>query len=1076
LSDVRKFVQLERGICKDLRSIDSLTTNSITLRCCASWILAAMALAFGAGAQASELRAGADLEVQAPADQPQEFTVTLSDGMAVDLEMTQLAGFVDLELRKEIGAPLKVRTESGLLGRIEATLLASQSRRWLIIVGPRKGKGAGTVRLRLSTLRRESDADRFKASAYEHYVEAEALRFANYRETKVIARSAEITAQTRGAYDLAEAQYAAATDGCGRRRALIGRARMEVALENYAQGKATAEAALTAACIDDPAEQAQALKTSGMAAAYLGDFNGSAEAAERALAIYRKTGDVRYQGIVLGNLSEVYMQLGATERALSAARGALQAADDTSDGQGIVFSRKSIADIHLARGELASALQEYRSTLTSLAATPYPMIEAETWDDLGIVYHRLGDYQESLRAYAMALSVWKKMARRGGEADTLINEAQTYLELRQSAAAEDAFATALEISRTDGLKSEETNALRGIGETHLAEGRLADARRDFLQSLALARATGEVGAQSYALRAIAEVNFRERAYAAARRNDEAALRLERAAADRDGEAATLAQLARVHAETGDLAGAKALLDQGIAIIEMQRGRIDDPSLRTSYFAAMRAYPDAQIDILMRLEAAHPDGRSALSALAASERARARTLQDMFAEKSLSVSGSLPPALADSLHAAEEKLRTAAFQLDRATASGTGNRASLSTAFDLASHELDEIRGRVRSANPRYADLVQPIVPKIDIMQQSLLDDDEAVLEYWLGSRASYVWILTRHSLRAFRLAPQTTIEQLGRKLSVLLSTSPEKLQTQGFEALAHADAGAVAGVHEAAARLATEIIGPQVFKGLPRRIAVIADGVLHSVPFGILPAEDGHPLGSAHEITYLPSITTLKWLRHSGSLHEPNASLAVFAAPIMDDSMTPLPYSISEAEQVAAFLPKDRVWLAVGAEASRANTLAADWGRFTIVHFATHAIVDVNRPEISGIVLSSRGPDGHREDAMLRVNDIYNLDMPVDLVVLSGCETAAGRGIGSEGVISLSRAFFYAGAERVLASLWPVDDRAAAALMPEFYRALLVDHQSAAAALRIAQQHLARDSRWAAPYYWAGFVLQGDWN
>jgi CHAT domain-containing protein len=113
---------------------------------------------------------------------------------------------------------------------------------------------------------------------------------------------------------------------------------------------------------------------------------------------------------------------------------------------------------------------------------------------------------------------------------------------------------------------------------------------------------------------------------------------------------------------------------------------------------------------------------------------------------------------------------------------------------------------------------------------------------------------------------------------------------------------------------------------------------------------------------------------------------------------------------------------------------------------------------------------------MLRMNDIYNLEMPVDLVVLSGCDTAAGRGVGSEGVFSLSRAFFYAGAERVLASLWPVEDRATAAFMPEFYRALLIDHMSPAGALRVAQQRLARDSRWSSPYYWAGFVLQGDWN
>jgi tetratricopeptide (TPR) repeat protein len=1052
----------------------------MTLRSIVCTLFVGIALLCAACTRASELAAGMDIHLEVPADQAQEFTVALAPGAAADFEMVQLAGFVDVELRKQNGDSVKIRTESGLLGRMEATLLASESPQWLVIISARQGKGAGSVGLRLSSLRPAGESDLFRASAFRHYVEAEALRFTHFRESAITDRPAEITTQTRRAYDLAEADYASASDECGKRRALIGRARLEVALENYAQGRAVAEAAMHAACDADLAEQAQALKTIGIAASYLGDFNGSADAAERALTLYGKTGDLRYQGIVLGNLSEVYMQLGATERALGAARGALQAAQDTADGRGVVFSRKSIADIHLARGELASALKEYRGTLTNLVTTPYPMIEGETWDALGIVYHRLADYAESLRAYATALTIWKKMASRVGEADTDINEAQTLLESGRPLGAARDFAIAFRIARANGLKSAETNALRGLGATYLAQGRRAAARREFRKSLQIALATGEIAAQAYALRAIGEVDYRQRAYAAARRNDEAALRLARDAGDRDGEAATLAALARVHAQQRHLDLAHGLIDQALAIIETQRGKIDDPSLRTSYFSAMRAYPDTQIDVLMQLDMRRTDGRYAFEALGAAEAARARTLQDMFAEKSLNVSRSLAPKLSESLHAAEERLRTAAFQVDRSTLASTGasigDRALRNQAFDAASRALDEIRGRIRSENPRYADLIQPVVPKIDVMQQTLLDDNEAVLEYWLGARASTVWILTRHSFRAVRLAPRAKIDRLGGEFEALLRTPPGGASTQGFAALATADARATVRLHEAADRLAQAIIGPEVVKHLPRRIAIVADDALRNVPFGLLPTDDGHTLGETREITYLPSITTLKWLRHGDHLRDRPASLAVFAAPVIDQSLPPLPYSRSEAEAIAALLPKDRVWLAEGVDASRANALAADWRHYSIVHFATHALVDIERPEISGIVLSSGERDGRPQDGVLRMNDIYNLDMPADLVVLSGCATAAGRSMGSEGVFSLSRAFFYAGAERVVASLWPVDDRATAAFMTEFYRALLVDHLTAAGALGVAQRHVARDSRWASPYYWAGFVLQGDWG
>jgi tetratricopeptide (TPR) repeat protein len=1047
----------------------------IVFRHVAGSLLTVMVLAPQALASPSELAPGTEHTVELPAGSMQEFRVSLPDGMAADIDMTQRAGFVDIELQG--GKPgVNVRTESGTRGRIEAPLLGSQSTQWRVEVMPRKDKGSGTVELRLSPLRRATRADQLRFSAFAHYTEADRLRFENFRETAVTSRPVEVTDRTRGAYEMAMKQYSAAADGCGMRRAQIGLSRLLVALEQYSAARSAAQSALGSECAGDLAEQAQALKTLGMAAAYQGDFNAAADADERALALYRRTGDLRYQGIVLGNLSAVYMQLGETDRALAAATGALMAAEETADGQGIVFSRKSIGDIHLARGELAGALREYRGTLSTLAATPYPMIEAETWNDLGIVYHRMADYQESLKAYATAAATWKKMGSRAGEADTLIDTSQTLLELGDRRSATRELDAALEIARADGLKSPQTRALRGLGLAALADNRVADARAYLSRSLHLARATGEIAAESYALRAISDVDMRQGSTTAARRDAEAALRLARQAADRDGEASTLAQLARAVADDGDLAEARRLIDRALAIIERQRGQIDDPSLRTSYFASVRAFPDTQIDLLMRLDGEFPSAGYAMQALAAAERARARSLQDMFAERSITVDRSLTPELAESLRSAEEGLRTAALQLDRPSAHANTSRSLRIDAFDAASHTLDEIRGQVRSSNPRYADLTQPLLPTVATIQQTLLDDDAAVLEYWLGPRESYVWIVTRHEFRAVRLPPRADIERLAAELGDLLRTPPAAAGPHGFEELPAAEARAAAGLESAEAGLGRILIGPRVLTGLPRKIAIVADGGLQRLPFSLLRAADGDSLGSSHDVTYLPSITTLKWLRRAAGAAARNTSLAVFAAPLSSDSMAPLPYSRIEAETIAALLPKNAVWVATGSQASRGNVLATDWSRFTIAHFAAHAIVDVSRPEISGIALSTVDAAGHTQDGVLRMNDIYGLDMPVDLVVLSGCDTASGRDMDAEGVFSLSRAFFYAGAARVVASLWPVEDRATAAFMPEFYRALLVEHMSVASALRVAQQRLAQDSRWSSPYYWAGFVAQGDWN
>lgn len=1036
-----------------------------------------------------ELEPGAVNDLRLDPDATVEYIVNLPEGMASDLELTQGSGFVDLRLRDDRGSVLELRTEAGVGGHIDVPLGAPKATRWIVSISARKSKGSATVGLRLSAPHAATPADASKESAFAHYVEAEQLRRANYRETVVTAHSGDIDERTRTAYATAEAEYGLASDGCGLRRTRIGLSRVEVSLGDYAQARVDAESALRADCSNDLAERAQAFKTIGMAADYQGDFAGSAHASEQALALYRQSGDVRYQGIVLGNLSAVYVSLGETDRALAAANGALIAAESTADGQGVVFSRKSLGAIHLARGELASALREYRNTLSDLAMTPYPMMEGEVWNDLGIVYHRMADYPASLKSFATARKVWKKMDNRAEDANTLIDSAQASLEMGQTLHADGDFRRALAIARADGLKSVATRALRGMGSASLAVRRLDVARRYFVQSLDLARVSGEMTAQSYALRALGDVEFRQGRMKESRRDEQSALDLARNAADRDAQAATLLQMARHTAADGDLEAARRDIDEALAIVEAQRGLIGDPSLRTSYFSSMRAYPDAEIDILMRLDQRHPNQGYALAALAAAERARARSLQDMLAERNIELTSSLTPELAGEQRAAEERFNAAAFQLGRLRPDASAERRrALSEAVDGASRALDEVRGKVRTANPRYAELLRPADLDVRELQRALLDGHRAVLEYWLGSQVSYVWIVTQSGVRVVRLAARASIERQAAVLATLLRAPARPAPGAGFEALATEETRQLEEIDHAGVALAAAAIGPDVQRDLPHEVMIVADGDLQELPFGVLPGADGHNLGSTHDLWYLPSITTLRWLRRSAQKDLRPASIAVFAAPILESraaateardaapALGPLAFSRTEAESIAALLPKERVWLALGADASRANVLAANWHRYDIGHFATHAVVDRNRPELSGVVLSLYDAQGHPQDGLLRMNDIYNLDMPVDLVALSGCETAAGRLLDSEGVLSLSRAFLYAGARQVVASLWQVEDRATAAFMHEFYRGLLTEHMPAATALRVAQQHVSQDNRWASPYYWGGFVLQGNWD
>jgi CHAT domain-containing protein len=149
---------------------------------------------------------------------------------------------------------------------------------------------------------------------------------------------------------------------------------------------------------------------------------------------------------------------------------------------------------------------------------------------------------------------------------------------------------------------------------------------------------------------------------------------------------------------------------------------------------------------------------------------------------------------------------------------------------------------------------------------------------------------------------------------------------------------------------------------------------------------------------------------------------------------------------------------------------------YRYIHFATHGYLDTGHPALSALVLSQLDRQGNPEDGFLRVNDIYNTRLNADLVVLSACETGLGEEVRGEGVMGLTRAFLYAGAPRVIVSLWSVNDRATAELMGNLYRALLRDGMTPTGALRQAQLTLRKQKQWQSPYYWAAFVQQGDWN
>jgi CHAT domain-containing protein len=560
-------------------------------------------------------------------------------------------------------------------------------------------------------------------------------------------------------------------------------------------------------------------------------------------------------------------------------------------------------------------------------------------------------------------------------------------------------------------------------------------------------------------------------------------------------AAVLHSLGILARDRGDLSAASTYGAAAIAAAEHLRLRIADPELRAAAAATRRSYYETQIDTLMRLHAEQREGNDThlRAAFEFAERSRARMLADLLAEAAVDLRGTLDPAVLDRETTLVERLAERRIERDRLLqqSASDATRVKLAAiAADLASleNELNLLEIEMRRADPRRGALTSAATPSAE-QAQAMLDDRTALLEYALGSPASYVFVVTRERIAAVTLADRATIEAAARDAFADLSTLAPNGAAPDLTALA---------------KLVLEPVAPYLDKP---RLLLALDGALQYVPFAALPnpgSEDpATRLITAHDLVAVPSLAAVAALPARGAVRP--KTLAVFADPVLsaaDPRMrtapvvlaaaaTPntllerssvglalerLPATSYEAQAIAALVPAEQRFIASGFDASREAVLGASLDQYRYVHFATHGLVDARYPGLSALALSQFDEQGTARNGFLRLHDIYNLRLDADVAVLSACETALGRDIRGEGLVGLTQGFMYAGARSVVASLWQAPDRAAAELMTRFYRHLLQGDQLPAAALRSAQFELAAERRFADPYFWSGFVLIGDWR
>lgn len=828
-------------------------------------------------------------------------------------------------------------------------------------------------------------------------------------------------------------------------------------------------------------ERAILLVRQGETAAQPGERRIAIAALEEAAKLFRAERVPVEEAKVFRRLGTLYQSLGDSARSLIAYQKALEIFRKNSDTPGTAGTLNDLGGALCKLGRYDEALQVLQKGLELHQTLGSPSAEAANLENLGLISATLGDYPRAKDYFLKTLALCQSIGDSTCQARSLVGLGNVYIEQGGRTEARKALERAYKLQEMLNDQSAETLTLLALGNLALSNHDYWNGRGFFDKILAMpaveeaTRAQALVGAGS-ACSMLGDFDRARSLY-------EGALQLQHRSGDRSGEAQATFGLARVERQRGNLEEALRLSTEALDLIESLRSTIPGPRLRASFLATHHDIFALQVEILMDLAQLNPGGGYEVAAFEASERARARSLLDLLADSQMDTTQEIAPSLLGQKHALKRSLA------EWAQARQEGQKDDADPNLRKALDSFEAVQMEIRAQRRGYAELRPPLVSWHELAE--ILDPDSALLEYSLGPERSFLWVVTRDSVTSFGLPPEGTIEALARKAFEYLSNGDQRMDA--------------AAADLALSRLSRILLAPTKGRLYQKRLAIVADGALQYIPFAALPSPDHPelPLIVEHEIVSLPSASVLAALRNDAANRSvAPKTVAVVADPVFSstdnrvNSTAPrasqqetataalrsaldfarLPYSRTEAEAILHLVPDGEGSAFLDFGANRKSVIAGELSKYRIIHFATHAVIDATHPNLSGIVLSLVDRSGHPQLGFLGLPDIYSLRLNADLVVLSACRSALGREVYGEGLVGLTQSFYYAGARSVLSGLWGANDRSTSELMQRFYRVLLEQGLPPSAALRSAQISMLQEPRFRSPYYWAGFILQGDWR
>lgn len=712
----------------------------------------------------------------------------------------------------------------------------------------------------------------------------------------------------------------------------------------------------------------------------------------------------------------------------------------------------TIGSIYLAISEFDKAIAYFEEAETLLRVDSFPHVKAAILGLYASAYYPKGEHQKAIDAANQALNIYSGIKLKLGEMTMLGLLGTIYQDAKQSKPAieniEKALVVADELEKAQGAADLQLR----LGILYWENGRKKEASEHLLQGKEIAE---RVGQKLLVIQ-------------------------------------SLYHLAVIENDRGDIGGAIDRLENAIEMIERIRTGFTDKAQRASYFSTVQDSYELYTELLIERFGENKDPNDISKAFEMSERARARSLIDLLADARIDFTRDVDVKLLD-----EEK--DLFNQLDDALRSRINLSVENSRQDEIVQinllienliNESETIKSRIARESPRFASLTRGRALLAGEIQD-LLDNETVLLEYKLGRDRSFLWFVSSDKIKYFELPKRYEIEKNAREFYELIVANRSS------------DSAKINKLSQDLSRVLLSQVSDEI-EG--KRIAIVAEGILQYLPFSALLDVDSTYLADRNEIIVLPSASVLAELRRTPEkVHE--QVLGIFADPVFDindsrlrgniaavpndmstevakrlpgfqfgETLPRLLASREEAQNIAQLIDQKKSIVQTGFDASVKNIQQTDLSSFRILHFATHGLLNTANPELSGLAFSLYDENGKPQNGFLDLNDIYNLNLSSDMVVLSACQTALGKDVRGEGLIGISRGFLYAGAQRVVASLWKVDDSATAEFMKLFYRNHLQKEMPASGALSAAKIEMKKIHRYRSPYYWGAFTLLGDWQ